>query len=63
MQGRKPTTKRTVYPLEITDLVPMLAAARKKTGIKSQAQLMRLAIERGLPVLIAQLGGNVQRAA
>jgi len=49
---------RVVYPLDITRIHPLLKAAQKKTGIKSQAEVLRMAIERGLPVLIAQLGSH-----
>ena len=56
---------RKVYPLEITSLDALLVKAQKATGIKSKAVLMRMAIERGLPVLIAQLASDagVKRAA
>lgn len=46
---------RRIYPLDITGLSPAISAAQRKTGIRSQAEIMRLAIERGLPILIAQL--------
>ena len=56
---------RKVYPLEITSLDALLVKAQKATGIKSKAVLMRMAIERGLPVLIGLLASDagVKRAA
>lgn len=47
--------QRKIYPLDITKLDSAIARASAKTGITSKAQLMRLAIERGLPVVIAAL--------
>ncbi len=49
---------RKVYPLEITSLDAQIRKAQKKTGIKSKAEVMRMAIERGLPVLISQLASD-----
>lgn len=33
----------------------MLNAARKETGLKSRAALMRMSIERGLPLVVESL--------
>jgi len=54
--------KRTIYPLDITGLTPLVAAAKKRTKLTSTAQLLKLAIARGLPILEAQLSAKVEDA-
>jgi len=55
--------KRVVYPLDITGLGSLLRAARRKTGIKSKATLLRMGIERGLPILEKQLNSHLAGGA
>lgn len=54
--------KRNVYPLDITSLTELLKAAKRKTKIKNTAELLRLSIERGLPILEQQLASHQPEA-
>jgi hypothetical protein len=54
-------SKRYVYPLDLSaspELLPLIKKAQKRTKIKSQAEVMRQALSRGLQVLVNQLEGS-----
>lgn len=57
---RRTGSKREVYPVDLSnpDLRNLIRQAKRKTGIKNQAELLRLGLARGLPILIQQLGGS-----
>lgn len=54
--------KRVIYPLDVTKLQELIRGAQAKTGIRSRAALLRMAVERGLPVLVRQLSSHKETA-
>jgi hypothetical protein len=64
MQAEIPKRKTgETYPLRLTpEIEAVLSDARQKTGITNNSELLRLAVARGLPILIKQLTAPVVEA-
>lgn len=62
MEAMKPTKKRDreIYPVDLTgtSTSALLKKAHKRSGIKSRSEVMRLALDRGLVVLLEQLNAG-----
>jgi hypothetical protein len=62
MEEMKSTKKRgrEIYPVDLTGTTTsaLLKRAHKRSGIKSRSEVMRLALDRGLVILLEQLNAG-----